>query len=154
MDYDSFFGRKTEDVARGLIGRLIIRKTNTGVFAAQIVETGAYVGIGDADPNGPRKGMFYDAGKIFLMDFRGHKLFNLASGNSGPACVELRALTGERKIEGSGAITNYLKITPDLDGKLLGDISGVWISDDAYNGGKIVCSSGAADNCKGIYSLT
>ncbi len=153
MKYDNFFSRNTKDVAQDLLGRMIIRRTDSGIYAAMISETGAYVGLVGADPHGPRKVMFYDAGKISLMPHRGHLMLNIASGESDPACVEIRELRGERRIEGSGAITNFLKIPADLDGKMLGYESGVFITEEKYGLGKASRSSGQADNCKGIYSL-
>ncbi len=152
MNNGDFFGRKAQEVAKDLVGRIIIRKLDSGVYAALISEAGAYEGLVGADPQGPRKGMFYNSGNIFLMPHRGHNLFNIACGDSGPACVEIRELQGEKRIEGSGAITNYLKIGT-LDNKPLGDKTGLYVSDESYFSGKINRSGGSADNCKGIYSF-
>ncbi len=44
----AFFDRDPRKVARGLLGKLLIRKTPGGVLAGRIVETEAYLGEGDA----------------------------------------------------------------------------------------------------------
>jgi DNA-3-methyladenine glycosylase len=43
-----FFSRDPRRVARSLLGKLIIRKTPTGILAGRIVETEAYLGEDDA----------------------------------------------------------------------------------------------------------
>jgi len=43
-----FFNRDPRRVARGLLGKLLIRKTPSGILAGRIVETEAYLGQGDA----------------------------------------------------------------------------------------------------------
>jgi DNA-3-methyladenine glycosylase len=43
-----FFNRDPRRVARALLGKLLIRKTPSGILAGRIVETEAYLGQGDA----------------------------------------------------------------------------------------------------------
>jgi DNA-3-methyladenine glycosylase len=43
-----FFNRDPRQVARALLGKLLIRKTPRGILAGRIVETEAYLGKGDA----------------------------------------------------------------------------------------------------------
>src|SRR5271163_2236542 len=43
-----FFNRDPRRVARSLLGKLLIRKTPSGILAGRIVETEAYLGQGDA----------------------------------------------------------------------------------------------------------
>ncbi|MGH9647725.1 MAG: DNA-3-methyladenine glycosylase [Bryobacteraceae bacterium] len=43
----AFFNRDPRRVARSLLGKLLIRKTPSGILAGRIVETEAYLGIGD-----------------------------------------------------------------------------------------------------------
>ena len=44
----SFFNRDPRRVARALLGKLLVRKTQRGILAGRIVETEAYLGQGDA----------------------------------------------------------------------------------------------------------
>jgi DNA-3-methyladenine glycosylase len=44
----AFFNRDPRQVARALLGKLLIRKTPRGILAGRIVETEAYLGHGDA----------------------------------------------------------------------------------------------------------
>ncbi len=44
----AFFNRDPRRVARSLLGKLLIRKTPHGILAGRIVETEAYLGVGDS----------------------------------------------------------------------------------------------------------
>jgi DNA-3-methyladenine glycosylase len=44
----AFFNRDPRRVARSLLGKLLIRKTASGILSGRIVETEAYLGEGDA----------------------------------------------------------------------------------------------------------
>jgi DNA-3-methyladenine glycosylase len=43
-----FFNRDPRQVARALLGKLVVRKTPRGILAGRVVETEAYLGQGDA----------------------------------------------------------------------------------------------------------
>jgi DNA-3-methyladenine glycosylase len=43
-----FFNRDPRRVAKALLGKLLVRKTARGILAGRIVETEAYLGVGDA----------------------------------------------------------------------------------------------------------
>ncbi len=149
MDHEAWiFKQSPKEGARDLLGRLIIRRTGSGMYAAEIVETGAYAG---GEMTDARIGMTYDAGRIFLMPHRGHYMLNIACGESGPACIEIREIYDQKKIEGSAKIANYLQLPPTLDGKFLGEESGLFISDEKFRKGKVIKESGVAGNCVGIY---
>lgn len=148
MDHESFFKQSAKEGARDLLGRLIIRMTDKGIYAAEIVETGAYVG---GEMTDARIGMTYDAGRIFLMPHRGYHMLNIACGESEPACIEIREIHDQKKIDGSAKIANYLTIPPTLDGKFLGTESGLFISEEKFRKGKVAKETGIAGNCVGIY---
>lgn len=151
MNYEAFFNRKPADVAKDLLGRMIIRFNPKGALGLEIVETGAYFG---GEENVARVGMFYDPGKIFLMEHRGHRMLNIATGGNGPSCVEIRAVRDlTKKISGSATITNFFQIPAELDNLLIGDKSGVYISEEKFRTGKMHTQKGSADNCVGIYTF-
>lgn len=150
MDYNKFFRRKAEVVAKDLLGRILIRKTDKGITGGQISETGAYEG-GKQTPS--RKGMNYIPGAIFIMSRRRFHLFNISSEKwDKPSCVELRAITlHDKVIVGPGKISKYFDIGPELDGLFLGNE--LQITGERVSMSKIVKSSSSIDNCIGYFSI-
>lgn len=119
MNYRRFFSQHAEEVARGLLGRLLVRNTEKGSTAAKIIQTGAYE-EGKETPS--RNGMKYPPATIYLMPYRGSYLLNIATCRRNyPSCVEVRQIAFQDKIiDGSGKIANFLDIDSDLDGIVLG----------------------------------
>jgi 3-methyladenine DNA glycosylase Mpg len=149
MNHKNFFARSSEEVAKDLLGRLIIRSTPTGTTSGRIIETGAYEG-GSETPS--RKGMKYSPGSIFLMPFRGNYFLNISTDRKDYAsCVEIRKVDfNDRVVGGSGAVSSYLNIKKNLDGVLLGEE--LQISDDK-TAGKIKKIKEGSDNCLGYFSI-
>lgn len=149
MDYKRFFNRKSEEVAKDLLGRFLIRNTAKGTTAGRIIETGAYEG-GKETPS--REGMKYAPGSIFLMPFRGNYFLNIATDKENyPSCVEIRKVAFHNKVvKGPGATTNYLNIKKNLDGILLGEE--LQISEDKV-GEKIKKVKTGPENCLGYFSI-
>lgn len=149
MNYKNFFGRSSEEVAKDLLGRFIIRNTGTGTTSGRIIETGIYE---DGKDTPSRKGMKYAPGSIFLMPFRGNYFLNIATDKKNYAsCVEIRKVAfHDRVVNGSGAISRYLAIEKNLDGILLGEE--LQISDDKVEG-KIKKVKAGSDNCLGYFSI-
>ena len=132
MDYKRFFGRNSEEVAKDLLGRSIVRNTELGSTSARISQVGAYEGDNDTIS---RAGMRYSPGRIFMMSYRGTYLLNFSTDKEGiPSCVEIREVaTHDKVITGAGKVASFLNITPDLEGLLLGNevqISGDSVSKD------------------------
>ena len=151
IDYKKFFGRKAEVVARDLLGRLLVRDTETGATGGKIVETGAYEG-GKITPS--RQGMEYEPGALFLMSVRGSRLLNIATEKEGkPSCVEIRAVEfHDGVLEGPGKISKYLDLDASYDGFPLGDE--VKVLYEGVRKSKIEkTSDGVADNCIGYFSI-
>jgi DNA-3-methyladenine glycosylase len=150
MDYVKFFDRKTDVVARDLLGRMFVRSTSSGDTIGRIIEIGAYV---DGNETYTRTGMKYSAGTIFLMSYRSSRMLNIATGKEGrPSCVEIRGLEiNDKVVRGSGRVTNVLNIGEDLDGILLGDE--LTIAGERAKRTEIVESEGQVDHCVGIYSI-
>jgi len=150
MNYNKFFDRSSDKVAKDLLGRFIVRDTGNGILSAKIIETGAYEG-GKETPS--RKGMKYSSGRIFLMPFRGSKLLNITTDKPGyPSCVEIRKLIFDDEIiNGSGSVSKFLKISDDLEGTLLG--KELQISNKKIRKSEFLRSYSDGDNCLGYFSL-
>lgn len=150
MDYNTFFGRKSEVVARELLGKKLSRAVKIGELSGTIAETGAYEG---GDITSSRNGMLYRPGTLFLMPFRGYHLLNIATDREGfPSCVEIRKiLVPGKQIEGSGAISRFFNME-DFNGVLLGDEVNVCDNVDFENF-EIVKREGGPKNCLGFFSF-
>lgn len=96
-----FFARKTDTVARDLLGKLLVHETKAGVISAKIVETEAYFGDG-ADPAShahkgptPRSSiMFGKCGVVYVyFNYGVHWLLNFVAKVDGQAgAVLIRAV--------------------------------------------------------------
>ena len=150
MDYRRFFARKAEEVAKDLLGRLLLRNTEKGSTSARILEVGAYE---EGNETESRAGMQYGPARLFLMPYRGTFLLNIATDKEMyPSCVEIRQVaTHEKTVKGSGAVANFFGITQDLDGLLLGDE--IQILGEPVDKSQIKKTRGSADNCLGFYSI-
>src|SRR3990172_4943222 len=148
MDYNTFFGRKSDIVARELLGKKLSRVTKDGEITGTIAETGAYE---SGNITNSREGMLYAPGALFLMPFRGYRLLNIATDRKGfPSCVEIRKLwIPEQELDGPGAISKYLK----LEGFLLG--KEVKVRERSYSENfKVTKVESKSENCLGYFLLT
>jgi DNA-3-methyladenine glycosylase len=92
-----FFLRNTIDVARGLIGKILVKKTDAGeILAARIVETEAYLNVNDlASHSAPgltkrNAPMFEEGGILYVYKIYGfHFCINFATENKGIGCAVL-----------------------------------------------------------------
>jgi DNA-3-methyladenine glycosylase len=95
-----FFGRATLDVARELIGKVLVHETRAGVAAGRIVEVEAYIGEDDpachAAPGPTRRNepLYGPPGIAYVyLNYGIHFLTNVITEADGfPAAVLLRAL--------------------------------------------------------------
>ena len=150
MNYDKFFSRTADNVAKDLLGRILVVRSPEGTVIGRVTETGAYDGGEETDS---RKGMKYIPGTLFLMGYRGSNLFNISTDRKGhPSCVEVREIEiDDRKIKGSGRVSTALGVTSDLDGLVLGEK--VQIIGESVGPLRIRRRKGEADNCLGYYSI-
>jgi DNA-3-methyladenine glycosylase len=102
-----FFNRDPRQVARALLGKLLIRKTPRGILAGRIVETEAYLGQGDAAAHAAsgktarNSVLFGPSGHAYVYFIYGnHYCLNVSCLPDGaPGCVLFRALEPVAGIE-------------------------------------------------------
>jgi DNA-3-methyladenine glycosylase len=95
-----FFARRTLDVARDLIGKVLVHDTRTGLAAGRIVEVEAYIGEEDPachaapGPTGRNQPLYGPPGVAYVyLNYGIHFLTNVVTEADGfPAAVLLRAL--------------------------------------------------------------
>jgi len=135
----NFYQRHPAQVAKGLLGKTLLRRLNGEVLSGKIVETEAY--LGEKDPASRahmgRKPynqlMFLDAGKTFIYMVHGNWLLNIvAHSKGGVGGILIRAIEPLQGTEtmlknrnakdirdltsGPGKLTKALAITKDLNG--------------------------------------
>jgi len=134
-----FYERDPSLVARGLLGKVLVRKVDSEVLSGEIVETEAYYGGEDPASRAYRgrknfnELMFKDAGKIFVYMVHANWLLNIvAHPKSCVGAVLIRALEPIEGLEimqenrnvkdlrnlvsGPGKLTKALAITKELNG--------------------------------------
>lgn len=130
----SFFNRKTEVVAKDLVGKVLVRNNNGQESAYIITEVEGYVGPQDLASHS-YKGrtarteiMYKKAGAIYVYFVYGmHYMFNIVTEEKDfPAAVLIRGVEG---ISGPGKITKKLSIDKELNGLPLSKGTGLWIED-------------------------
>jgi DNA-3-methyladenine glycosylase len=95
-----FFHRPTLDVARDLIGKVLVHRTATGITAGCIVEVEAYIGEDDpachaaAGPTARNQPLYGPPGHAYVyLNYGLHHLVNAVTEAEGfPAAVLIRAL--------------------------------------------------------------
>jgi len=133
LDY-GFYHRPCLEVARDLVGKVLVHKTAEGELRLRISETESYCGESDTACHA-HKGrtkrtevMYGDAGTAYIYLCYGmHWLLNIVTGEQEePQAVLIRACVDA---PGPGRLTKKLGITGELNGcSVLGDI--LWVEDD------------------------
>lgn len=139
----SDFNRPTLRVARGLLGKFIVRRYRGRLVHAMIAETEAYRGPRDLASHaaGGRRTarvepLYGDGGTVYVYLVYGlHWLLNFSTAGRGrPEGILIRGIVvdpgGEhRLVAGPGRVTRHLKIDKKLDGA---DVTGsreMWLED-------------------------
>ena len=135
LGYD-FYHRQCLDVARDLVGKVLVRRTADGEKRLRISETEAYCGEEDTACHA-HKGrtnrtevLYRQAGTIYVYLCYGiHWLLNIVTGESDePEAVLIRACV---EAPGPGKLTKALGITGELNrGSILDDE--LWVEDDGF----------------------
>lgn len=134
-----FFNRPTLRVAKGLLGKYLVRRTGRRKIALMLAEVEAYDGPQDKASHASRgktprnKPMFGEAGNLYVYFTYGmHWMLNVVTGPAGyPAAVLVRAGRKEDGflIKGPARLTKYLKIDKKFNGSLTGVRVGLWFED-------------------------
>lgn len=136
LDYD-FYHRECLEVARDLVGKVLVRQTPDRLLRLRISETEAYCGEADTACHA-HKGrtkrtevLYADAGTVYVYLCYGiHWLLNVVTGNENdPQAVLIRACVDA---PGPGKLTKALGITGELNRKRIFGADGLWIEDDGF----------------------
>ncbi len=131
----AFYHRPCLDVARDLVGKLLVRETPEGQLVLRITETEAYCGEADTACHA-HKGrtartevLYREAGTVYVYLCYGiHWLLNVVTGEEGsPEAVLIRAC---RDANGPGKLTKSLGITGALNRRSILETGDLWIADD------------------------
>lgn len=135
-----FFSKDARNLAKELLGKILVRKIEGNLFKAKIVETEAYLDENDTASwarFGKRKDnnlMWSHPGKILIKNVHMHKMLNIVSGKNGKAeAVLLRALEPlnfEGRCNGPGLLTNCMKIDKKFHGEEIFNLNDFWIEND------------------------
>src|SRR5215212_2480890 len=145
----NFYKKPAVDLAKGLLGKILVRRVKGVLRQARIVETEAYCGVTDLASHSSKgrtartEVMFGPARRAYVYFIYGmHEMFNIVAGRVGDAqAVLLRgaeALDGwEADLTGPGKLAKALAITRKDNGL---DLSGddLFIIDDPEYQPKIV----------------
>lgn len=141
-----FLNRSTEEIARQLLGKKLIHKTELAIYSGYITETEAYLGVDDqachtfGGRRTPKVTSMYDiGGTIYIYTMHTHNMLNIVTKEKDdPQAVLIRAiepaeglefmeknrnLSGVQVSNGPGKLTKAMEITKALDGKMIGTCS-------------------------------
>ena len=130
-----FYHRPCLDVARDLVGKVLVHRVDGEELRLRITETEAYCGESDTACHASKgrtkrtEVMYMAAGTIYIYLCYGvHWMLNIVTGEENqPEAVLIRACEGNAN--GPGKLTKALNITGELNrGSILGDE--LWIEDD------------------------
>lgn len=147
----SFYNRPPEQVARELVGKLLLRQTRLGLCGGRIVETEAYLPTGDPACHGARgptprnASMFGPPGHLYVYAIHAKWCLNAVTMPAGVGCaVLIRAIEPLFGIElmqarrplavlhdlarGPARLCAALDVNKELDGADLTTDDAIWIA--------------------------
>lgn len=143
-----FFARDAREVAKDLLGKIIVRKQKGKELRARIIEVEAYLSEADETAkenyrHSKRFGKMWDyPGIVFTYSVHGRVMFCIVTKEKGiPEAVFLRALEsieGGLRLDGPGILTKNLEIDKLLDGCYIDGIPDLWIEESDFEDFEIV----------------
>lgn len=133
----SFFNRPCLEVSKDLVGKVLIRKTESGEIRLRITETESYIGEDDTACHA-HKGrtkrtevMYMKAGTVYVYLCYGiHWLLNIVTGEEDdPQAVLIRAC---EDYPGPAKLTKKLMISGDFNRTDITDCEDFFIEDDDF----------------------
>jgi len=130
--------RRTVALARGLIGKILVRRRPDGtVVRHRITEVEAYDGENDLACHASRGRtkrtvVMYRPGGVWYvyLCYGVHEMLNLVTGPVDyPAAVLIRGVEG---ISGPGRLTKRLQVGRQLNSAAAAKASGLWLEDDSF----------------------
>ena len=99
-EIEEFYQKDTVTIAKELLGKILISKSENEIFAGYIVETEAYLGEFDRAAHGYGKkrtpkveALFEKAGTVYIHSIHSHKMLNIVTCEKGnPQSVLIRAI--------------------------------------------------------------
>lgn len=141
----SYFSSPATLLAPDLIGKILCRKTESGVIRARITETEFYFGEEDTACHAHKgktertKTMYEEGGITYVYLCYGmHFMLNIVTGpKDHPEAVLIRGVEGAN---GPGRTTKLMQITTKDNGLSLTEEKGIWIEDDGLKFDRIALS--------------
>ncbi len=133
----SFFNRNCLEVSKELVGKVLVRKTDSGEIRLRITETESYLGEADTACHA-HKGrtkrtevMYMKAGTVYVYLCYGmHWLLNIVTGDvDDPQAVLIRAC---ENFEGPAKLTKKLMINGDFNRRDITECDELYIEDDGF----------------------
>jgi len=140
---EDFFEKNAKEVARKILGKIVVRKIGERELRAKVVEAEAY--FGEDDPaskaskgNGDlKKTMSMRAGIILVYGIHNNWLVNFVTGKKGkPEAILIRALEPlnfEARCNGPGLLTKALEIGKDFHKKNIYESGELFFEDSDEN---------------------
>lgn len=133
-----FFNRESIEVARDLLGKVLVRSYEGKLFESMILEVEVYDGIRDKGSHAhrgqtPRNWpMFGPAGVWYVYFTYGvHWMLNIVTREKGyPAAILIRSVA---HVKGPGRLTKYMKIDSKFNGLPAKRSSDLWLEDRGIN---------------------
>ncbi len=134
----AFYHRPCLEVARDLVGKVLVHKTPDGELRLRISETEGYCGVADTACHAHRgrtkrtEVLYADAGTVYIYLCYGmHWLLNIVTGDENdPQAVLIRACV---EAPGPGRLTKRLGITGELNRSSVLTGGSLWIEDDGFS---------------------